>query len=405
MDLAVFALTEDEVRRRKAYLEITPEDERRLREAHPHLSSHAGEIIERFYEYLLGQEYTRSILSAPGLVERLKGLQTSYFDDLTAGTYDVAYFENRLRIGQVHNRVNLSPEWYLGAYNKYLHIASDVLSRAFGRDYERYFQTITSLSKVIYLDMGLAIDAYILSAQSELNGANESLRRMEGSRRQLTDMIVHDLQNPLAGITAFLRHFESSTLLSSGERDALVEALRRCGDLSQMILNVLQVSRAEEGRLQTYIEDVDLTELAREGAAVFKLAAEQEGRAIAVEAPGEITVRTDPSLMNRVLQNLIRNALRHTTRGTSVLVRAEPGRLSVIDDGPGIAPELHPLLFQGYASAQLREAGLRVDSGLGLPFCKVATEAVGARIDVASDGKRGTAFTVHFPAASPTNRS
>ena len=289
------AITEAEVARRKAYLEIRPEDERRLRDAHAHLLPHSGTIIDRFYDYLLSHEQIRSILAPPGLIERLKGMQARYFDELTAGTYDVPYFENRLKVGLAHNRVGLSPEWYLGAYNKYLNIASDVLSLAFGRDYERYFQTMASLSKLIDLDMGLAIDAYNLCAQAELKTVNEGLRRLEGTRRQLTDMIVHDLQNPLAGITAFLHHLEANRQLSAGEREALTEALRRCGDLSQMILNVLQVSRAEEGKLQTYIEDVDLAEMARECAAVFRLAAEQDGRSIEVDSPPSSTVRTDPS--------------------------------------------------------------------------------------------------------------
>jgi signal transduction histidine kinase len=372
-----------DIERRKAYLEITSDDERRLHEAHPHLVAHAKEIIDRFYEYLLSHEHTRAMIADPARLARLKELQTRYFDELTSGTYDAAYFDNRLRVGQAHNRVGLSPQWYLGAYNKYLSIVSDVLSRAFGRDYERYFQTMTSLTKIINLDMSLAIDAYHESAQQ--------------ARRQLTDMIVHDLQNPLAGITAFLRHFETGPSLNASERDALAEALRRCDDLGQMILNVLHVSRAEEGRLQTYIENVDLAELARESADSFRLAAEQDGRAIVVEAPAPVPARTDQSLMRRVILNLIRNALRHTPKGTRVVVRAGPGRVSVADDGPGIPTDVQPLLFERFGATRLRDAGLRVDSGLGLPFCRVATQAVGAKIEVQSDGKRGTEFVVSFP--------
>jgi hypothetical protein len=180
-----FSLTETEVARRKSYLDLTPEDEGRLRDAHPLLQGEAPQIIDRFYEFLLSQEHTRKILSQPGLIERLEDLQTTYFRRLTSGTYDLAYFENRLHVGQTHYRIGLAPEWYLGAYLKYLHVASDVLSRALGRDYERYFQMLVSLTKVIYLDMGLALDAYHYSLQA--------------AKQQLTDLIVHDLQNPLAG--------------------------------------------------------------------------------------------------------------------------------------------------------------------------------------------------------------
>jgi hypothetical protein len=110
-----FNLTEEEVRRRKDYLEITQEDEQRLRDMHAHLQAYSQEIADRFYEYLLSHPHTRAMLSAPGLIERLKQLQRTYFSELTAGKYDIEYFENRLKVGQTHDRVGLAPEWYLGA--------------------------------------------------------------------------------------------------------------------------------------------------------------------------------------------------------------------------------------------------------------------------------------------------
>ena len=406
---APLSLGPEDIALRKAYLEITPEDERRLKEAHPHLQRHAPEIIDRFYAYLLAHEHTREMLSAPGLIDRLKQLQTRYFQELTAGEYGAPYFENRLRVGAAHNRVGLSPVWYLGAYTKYLHIVTDVLRQAYGRDFDRFYQTLISLTKVINLDMGLAIDAYIHAAQetlagrkAELETANLQLRKVESARQQLTDMIVHDLQNPLAGISAFLKVLEPSDHLTPSVREALQEALRRCHDLSQMILNVLQVSRAEEGKLATYIEDVDLSRVASESALAFRLAAEIEGRTVVVEAPPTAPLRTDQSLVRRVLYNLIRNALRHTPKGTHVVVRVDRSdtggfRLSVIDDGPGIAPEVRPLLFERFGAPALRKAGLRVDSGLGLAFCKAAAEAVGATIRVESPGAKGSAFVVEFP--------
>ncbi len=80
-------------------------------------------------------------------------------------------------------------------------------------------------------------------------------------------------------------------------------------------------------------------------------------------------------------------------------VAAGPGgaSVSVIDQGSGIPPAVQPLLFERFGSATLRLAGLHVDSGLGLPFCKIAAQALGAGLSVESDGRRGTAFTLTFP--------
>src|SRR5207247_7939161 len=99
-------------------------------------------------------------------------IQTQYFLELTAGHYDLAYFENRLRVGLTHERIGLSPQWYLGAYDKYLQIVTDVLSIAYGRDYERFYRTSVSLTKVIFLHISIAIDAYTLSAQERLEQKN-----------------------------------------------------------------------------------------------------------------------------------------------------------------------------------------------------------------------------------------
>ena len=397
-----YTLTEQEVAKRKAYLEISDADERRLREAHPHLERHTKAIIDRFYEYLLSHETTRAMLAAPGLVDRLKALQTKYFIELTSGEYGLAYFENRLRVGQVHHRIGLSPEWYLGAYVKYLHIASDVLSDAFGRDFERFYQAMISLTKIIYLDMGLALDAYHFSAQAGLQKTNEELRQLQAAKKQLTDMIVHDLQNPLTGISTALQVLGAEGgRFTESERDALEEALRRCQDLSQMIMNVLQVSRAEAGVLPTYFENLDLAQIAKEVADSFRRTAELGGRRIELDLPTTLPVRTDQTLVRRILQNLIRNALRHTPTGTRVTLSTQGTTVSVRDDGPGIPPDLQSKLFEPFGAAALRDANIRVDTGLGLPSCRVMAQAIGAELGVESDGRKGTCFTLALPERPP----
>ncbi|MEK7468611.1 MAG: protoglobin domain-containing protein [Planctomycetota bacterium] len=400
-------LTPEDIARRKAYLDITAEDERLLREVHPLLAGHAEAVIERFYSYLLSNENTRRMLEAPGLVERLKGLQRAYFEKLTAGDYGMAYFQDRVRVGHTHERVGLAPEWYMGAYNAYLQIVSDVLRRAFPPDDERCVRTITALSKVVMLDMGLAIDAYIERARGRLEQRNAELIRLQSAKQTLTDMIVHDLQNPLAGIRAFLEHFSSRKEAVTGtEREALEEALRRCDDLGEMVMNVLQVSRAETGNLQVYLEDLDLADLAKRSVAAFELHARHEGRPILLEAALPVKVRSDQSLLKRIFYNLIRNALRHTPRGTNITIRVSPagegrGEFVVTDDGPGIPPHVQPLLFERFGAATLRDAGLRVDTGLGLAFCRSAIDALGGRIAVESDGHKGTTFRIAIGQPAP----
>ncbi len=394
----MLSLTDRDIQSRKAFVQLTAEDERLLREVHSLLSQHADTIINRFYEFLLSHDRTRRMLEAPGQVERLKALQRTYFNRLTAGNYDAEYFRERVRVGLTHERVGLPPEMYLGAYHRYFQIASDVLRGAFPPGDARYHRTVAALGKIITLDMSLAIDSYIDQAHSTLHNRNAELVRLQGAKRILSDMIIHDLQNPLAGIRAFLELLSTREQgLSPNEDEALTEALRRCDDLGQMIMNVLQVSRAEAGSLEVNVENFDVAELARRSVAAFDLHAGQEGRSIELEAPGSLTLRSDQSLLKRVFYNLIRNAVRHTPRGTKILVRvteAAEGKaeISVVDDGPGIPKNVQHLLFERYGGQALREAGLRVDTGLGLSFCRSAVEAMGGTIAVESDGRCGTAF-------------
>ena len=405
-----FVLTAGEVEKRKRYLEITADDENRLKSAHPRIQARAPEIADRFYEYLLGHEHTRKMLEAPGLLARLKELQGRYFLRLTSGEYTLEYFEDRLKVGQVHYRIGLSPEWYLGAYVKYLHIVSDVLSQAFVRDYEAFFQTVVSLTKVIYLDTGLALDAYHYSAEEglekrtvDLEKANRELKRVQVAKQQLTDLIVHDLQNPLSGITSVLQILAGDPEgLSQDKRDVIREALGRCDDLSQMIMNVLQISRAEKGELKTFIEEVDVHRLAHDVARTYESAAKLAGHHLMVDVASSVTVRTDERLVTRILQNLIRNAIRHTPPETKVVLRVESSesggvRLSVADNGPGIPLEIQALLFEPFNATVLRSIGRRVDTGLGLASCRAAARALGTEITVESDGTHGTTFAIQLP--------
>lgn len=396
----MFPLSDRDVLARKAFLHLTEEDERLLREVHSLLSQHADALINRFYEYLLSDERTRRMLEAPGQVERLKALQRTYFLRLTAGNYDAAYFSERVRVGQTHERVGLPPELYMGAYHRYYQIATEIIRGAFPPGDARANRTVQALGKIITLDMSLAIDAYIDSAHSRLHARNEELMRLQAAKNVLTNMIIHDLQNPIAGIRAFLELLQTrQSGLTESEMDALHEALRRCDDLGEMVMNVLQVSRAEVGSLDVNAESVDLADLARRSVSAFALHAGQAGRTLTVDAPGELPIRSDQSLLKRIFYNLIRNALRHTPRGTRVVVRvgsagAWKAEILVSDNGPGIPREVLPLLFHQHGGEQLRAAGLRVDTGLGLSFCRSAVNALGGTIEVESDGRSGTVFRI-----------
>ena len=103
---------------RKKFVRFTEQDVRCLKELEVFAKTHVDEIADEFYANLLQFDEMKAIFRNTGVsVESLKATQRQYILELFSGAYDEDYFERRLRIGMVHNRIGLSPRWYLGAYS------------------------------------------------------------------------------------------------------------------------------------------------------------------------------------------------------------------------------------------------------------------------------------------------
>lgn len=394
-------VTAEEVARRKEYLQITGEDEQRLHRAHDIIQRHVDTIISEFYDYLLSHPHTRKILEVPGVLERLRTVQRAYFDRLTRGPYDQSYFEDRLRTGYAHDRIGLSPEWYLGAYHKYLSIVSEVLSRELHEYAAQFSATLVSLTKIIYLDMGLAMDAYIDAGQRRLKDRNRLLEELDAKKQLLTDTIVHDLRNPVAGIQAFLSVFRlDAPKLTESHRSAIDEAERACSMLNTMVDNVLAISRMEEGRLDVRKDEVELRALVEQVAQALRPFAVSRGKVLRTRLGDfPLLAHTDAGLVQRILLNLVMNSIRHAAGASFVEIEAGRDasgrmRLAVADDGPGIPRQYHSFIFEKYGRSNLRKAGLKLDTGLGLVFCRMAANELGAEVVLDSDEGKGARFAL-----------
>lgn len=148
--------------RRKDFLSLTSGDERALRGLQGLLGDEAPGFVESFYDHLLSFSETRALIPDEATLGRLKKSQSTYFKALVAGVYDQTYLEDRLRVGLVHAKVGLSPGWYLGAYSHYLTELLPRIARGVGNTHsDDLLRTFQALIKVVFLDVGLAIDSYI----------------------------------------------------------------------------------------------------------------------------------------------------------------------------------------------------------------------------------------------------
>jgi rsbT co-antagonist protein RsbR len=179
-----------ELARRKDFLELAEADVQRLRELNGAATQYAEEVIEAFYSHLLSFEEGREFFSSTETLERVKQMQKRYFLELTKGSYDLAYIEDRLRIGEVHERIGLPMKLYLGMYNFYLRSVATRIFSADPADPERALLRFQSLMKLTFLDIGAAIDTYIFQRERTIREQQEAIRELSTPVLQVRDGLL-----------------------------------------------------------------------------------------------------------------------------------------------------------------------------------------------------------------------
>ena len=169
-------ITEQELLRRKDFLEFRDEDVAYLIGINDLAQRYAESVIEDFYRHLLSFEETKVFFRDPEVLKRVKDAQQQYFLRLTQGNYDLAYAQHRLLIGAVHERANLPIKAYLGMYNYYLRAVANRLIEAFRKEPQRAWSSFLSLMKLTFLDIGLAIDTYINSRERTIREQREAIQ-------------------------------------------------------------------------------------------------------------------------------------------------------------------------------------------------------------------------------------
>ena len=171
IDLSIeMMLTPDEISRRKEFLDLTESDAELLREFHDDLESiHAERLFaEQFYSHLQSFPDLQTLLPDVATINRLKDIQAKYFLRLTAGDYGEEYVLDRIKVGYTHQKIGLDTKWYIGAYRKYLSIVLNSFSAMSGYSEEKRKATFDALLKVVFFDMGLALDTYSHDTRKEL---------------------------------------------------------------------------------------------------------------------------------------------------------------------------------------------------------------------------------------------
>ena len=239
----------------------------------------------------------------------------------------------------------------------------------------------------------------IRSYEAERKTVDE-LRRLSALRADFVSLVSHELRSPMAAVIGAAATLQGRWReLSADQRDAFLALI---GDetsrLAELIGDVLDTSRIEAGTFTFSFRDVDVGEVVHE--VVSAAAVGQDEVRVTADVSGSLPrLRADRERLRQVLQNLVDNAVKYSSTGGEVRVRAQAGdgavRVDVSDDGPGIPFEDQRLIFEkfGRSSGSSSKPG----TGLGLFIARSIAEAHGGSLEVASTPARGATFTLELP--------
>ncbi|MFL5303609.1 MAG: response regulator [Polyangia bacterium] len=227
---------------------------------------------------------------------------------------------------------------------------------------------------------------------------------------ELTALIVHDLKNPLSSILSNTQFVLGRGVPAGDMRDSLDDVVRASQSMVRLVMNLLDVSRSEDGALVPHVSEFDVTGLLAEVCSdMDRRIQDKEQRLELTLAPGVGTLRGDRDLVRRTLENLIDNAYKYGPRSATIWLEVAPATMDdgaepaleirVRDEGDGIPEAYRQIVFEKYGRAATGGREARSSHGLGLVFCRRAVGVHGGAIWIEGEDGRGACFCVRLPVA------
>lgn len=228
----------------------------------------------------------------------------------------------------------------------------------------------------------------IKDQSEQLQNANKDLVQLSNYKQGLTQMIAHDMKNPLNVIISLAQN-------SSKDED-LKEVVQSAQMMLQMVNNMLDIQRFEETKMQLELNHFQVQNLILKAKYQVELLMMAKSIKFESEVPHELTVFCDKNLTIRILVNLFTNAIKYLPIDGKLIVNVHEndGRihLEISDTGKGISEELQDHIFDKFWQSDPKKYGMTTSNGLGLTFCKMAVMAHGGDISVTSQSGEGATF-------------
>ena len=243
---------------------------------------------------------------------------------------------------------------------------------------------------------------------------HRELRQAEQARRELVDIVFHDLRNPLSVARGYLSLMQTcpAAITSRG----IASATAACDAVVNMIGEVADFGRLEGAEIPVQRKTLSFQNVVLDVADSWRTLSEHTGKRIHVRCASDLPpVAADEQLLRKIISGLLAGAVKHASGRTSIVLEflTEPEsscvKLAVTDDGPAVPAEMRELLFDGLRQGELRSVGIRRGQGVVLPFAAEACRRMGGQIwaedaePLSADSakrKAGCRFVVALPTAS-----
>jgi heavy metal sensor kinase len=222
--------------------------------------------------------------------------------------------------------------------------------------------------------------------------------------KEMSDNIAHDLRSPITRIRG-IAEVTLTTGKSLGEYEAMAAStIEECDRLLELINTMLMISKAEAGVDHLTREEINLTEVVQEACKLFEPTAEDKGIVLSYHLPNKSRFLGDTQMIQRMLSNLLDNAIKYTPPGGSVRVSVSENDgqvvVSVKDTGIGISPRDLPHIFERFYRGD--ESRSQSGIGLGLSLARAIARGHGGDITTTSTPNQGSTFTITLPKSLPS---
>jgi PAS domain S-box-containing protein len=270
--------------------------------------------------------------------------------------------------------------------------------------------TVSPIRTLDGVIIGASKIARDISDRKRADEERQRLLKIARDAAQIKDEFLatlsHELRTPLNAIVGYLRMMQAGLITGDKQRKAVDVVVRNATSLTQIVEDVLDVSRIISGKLRLDVQAVELPSIIQETVETVRPAADAKGiRLDVIVNPRTAPVSGDPARLRQILWNLCSNAVKFTERGGQVQVRLEQVNshveLIVSDTGVGISAAFLPHVFERFRQADAGIDRERGGLGLGLAICRHLVELQGGRIFVDSDGPgKGSTFRIELPIRS-----